>query len=307
MSLIDKARVDLNLFVVFEAIHAEGGITRAARRLNLSQPAVSHALSRLREIMNDPLFERRGQRMVPTPLARRIVEPVRQSLKRLGETLAPVAGFDPTTSTRRFTIGMRDVAETGALPAVMAQIVASAPGIDVASVRVERRNLEAELSSGTLDAAIDIALPLSEEMRRATLSAERLAVVVRRGHPTFGREIDLDLYLGAEHVLVTQRRRGPTVEDNALAQINQRRRVRLRCQNHLAACRVVAQSDLVLTMPERHAILLNARFGNQLMPFPLEVSAYETCLYWHAGMDGDAANQWLRGLLTDAWRTGPGG
>src|SRR5262245_54539671 len=102
------SRVDLNLFVVFDAIYAEGGITRAARRLNLSQPAISHALARLREIFDDPLFVRRKRAMSPTPLAKQMVESVRQSLQRFESTLRKVDRFDPKTAVKRFTIGIRD-------------------------------------------------------------------------------------------------------------------------------------------------------------------------------------------------------
>ncbi len=161
------SRVDLNLFVVFDAIYTEGGITAAARTLNLTQPAVSHALGRLRELFDDPLFERRGQGMVPTPLARTLIAEVRTSLQGFERTLREGTRFDPATSERRFTISMRDALEATLLPPLMAAIAKEAPRIDVTTVRGDRRQLEAELLAGTIDAVADILLPASAAIRHA--------------------------------------------------------------------------------------------------------------------------------------------
>jgi len=113
------SRVDLNLFVVFDAIYAEGSITRASQRLNLTQPAVSHALRRLRQTFEDPLFERRGHTMIPTPLARQAVATVREALQRREITLNKANRFDPATATKRFTVGMRNHLEPAVLPSLI--------------------------------------------------------------------------------------------------------------------------------------------------------------------------------------------
>jgi len=296
------AKVDLNLFVVFDTIYAEGGITRASRRLNLSQPAISHALSRLRAMFDDPLFVRHGHAMMPTPLARRLVEPVRRALHGLEVTLSKAESFEAATAVKRFTVGMRDVVESVVLPRLMRTIAATAPSIDISVVRAERRELERELSAGTLDAAIDILLPLPEEIRRERLGREWMTVVVRRRHPRVRSKLDLDAYLAQEHILVSSRRRGLSAEDFELGRHNLRRRVRLRCQSYFAACRVVSETDLLLTMPRRYASLINAQFGNRLLPFPLEVPAYDTYVYWHINASGDPANIWLRQQLFRTWR-----
>lgn len=300
-----RSRIDLNLFVVFDTIYAEGGITRAGRRLNLSQPAISHALGRLRQMFDDPLFIRHGHLMTPTPLARRMIEPIRQSLHGLEATLNKADRFDPANAVKRFTVGMRDVVESVVLPGLMRGIARRAPRIDISIVRAERRELERELAAGTLDAAIDILLPLPDEIRRQRLGEERLTVVARRGHPHVRASLDLDTYLAQEHILVSSRRRGLSAEDFELGRHNLRRRVRLRCQSYLAACRVVSETDLVLTMPRRYASLLSAQFGNRLLPFPLKVPAFDTYIYWHANADRDPANEWLRKELHRTLRGGP--
>jgi DNA-binding transcriptional LysR family regulator len=291
------SRVDLNLFVVFDTIYAEGGITRASQRLNLSQPAVSHALGRLRQMFDDPLFTRHGHAMVPTPLARQMIEPIRQSLQRLEVTLSKVDRFDPATAAKRFTIGMRDVLESAVLPKLMGGIAKGAPRVDISIVRAERRELESELSAGTLDVAIDILLPLPEDIRRQRLGTEWPVVVARRRHPVVDTGLDLGTYLAQEHIQVSSRRRGLSAEDFELGRHNLRRRIRMRCQHYLAACRVVSETDLILTMPERYARIINTQFRNQLLPFPLKVPVFETYLYWHANADADPANEWLRQQL----------
>jgi DNA-binding transcriptional LysR family regulator len=297
--------VDLNLFVVFDTIYSEGGITRASQRLNLSQPAISHALARLRAMFDDELFTRQGHVMTPTPLARRMIEPVRQSLRGLEVTLNKADRFDAGSAVKRFVVGMRDVLESVVLPDLMRAVAAAAPRIDINVVRAERRELERELAAGTLDVALDVLLPLPEEIRRQRLAVEWMTVVVRREHPGIRGRLSLDGYLAQEHILVSSRRRGLSAEDFELGRHNLRRRVRLRCQSYLAACRTVSETDLILTMPQRYAGILNAQLDNRLLPFPLEVPAFDSYLYWHANAEADPANAWLRQQLQAAFRNLP--
>src|SRR5262245_59979901 len=298
-------KIDLNLFVVFDTIYAEGGITSAGRRLNLSQPAISHALGRLRDMFDDPLFTRNGHVMTPTPLARRLIEPVREALRGLEVTLTKVDRFDPSSASKRFIIGMRDALESAVLARFMRGIASTAPRIDISVVRSERRDLERELSAGTLDVALDVLLPLPEEIRRHRLEVEWLVVLARRRHPKLRAKLDLDPYLAQEHIAVSSRRRGLSAEDFELGRHNLRRRIRLRCQNYFAACRVVSETDLVLTMPTRYARILNTQFDNRLLPFPLKVPALDSYLYWHASAEADPANAWLRQQLLQSLRDGP--
>jgi len=295
------ARVDLNLLVVLETIHAEGGITRAAEKLHLSQPAISHALARLRETFDDPLFVRQGNTMVPTPFARRLLEPVRESLRTLGAAFAGLERFDPATSRKRFTVGLRAVMESAVLPALMQEILDAAPGVSVAAVRVDRRRVEADLAAGALDVALDVLLPVPDVVSHARLSSDRLVVVARRDHPGIGDTLGLDAYLQLDHVLVSARRRGMGLEDTALSRLGHRRTIRMRCQQYFAACRVVSRTDLVLTMPERQARITNREFDNRVLPLPLDGLSLDAYLYWHASADTDPANAWLRQRIGSAF------
>jgi len=297
------SKVDLNLFVVLEAIYAEGSITRASLKMNLTQPAISHALNRLRQLFDDPLFERQGHVMTPTPLTRSIIEPVRRALRGFEVTLTGAARFDTASSERSFSLGVRDVLEASVLAPLMAGITQEAPSVTLNTLQVSRRELESELAAGTLDAAIDILLPLSNDIRRAQLGGDKTVVLVRRGHPLVKRrKLTLETYLQLEHIQTSSRRRGPGLEDVELSRQGLQRRIRLRCQHYFAACRVVSETDLALTMPERLARIVNQQFNNQLLPFPLEMPSLDIYLYWHASVDSDPANLWLREQIAAAMR-----
>jgi DNA-binding transcriptional LysR family regulator len=300
MNDVHVSQLDLNLFVVFEAIFSTAGITRASERLHLTQPAVSHALARLRETFGDPLFVRRGRAVAPTPLARKMIEPVRRALREFEASVAKVDSFDPARMRKRFVIGMRDVHEATLLPELLRSISDTAPLVDLSSVRVNRRDLEAELASGTIDVAIDVSLPLSDDIRRTQLTTGRFVVLARRNHPRVRRVLDLKTYLAQEHIMVSSRRRGQSAEEFELNRHDLRRRVRLRCQSYFAACRTVSQTDLLLTLAEHYARIANAIFRNQMLAFPLRMPIFDGQLYWHDNADGDAANAWLRRQLLTA-------
>ncbi|MBN3785971.1 LysR family transcriptional regulator [Burkholderia sp. Ac-20353] len=289
-------RTDLNLLVVLDRIYTQQSITRAAQQLNLSQSAVSHALNRLRELLGDPLFERHGNAMVPTPFTRAIIARVRDGLHTLECTLHESSRFDAESANRRFTLGVLNAHEPVVLPPIMQYVTQHAPSVDVAAIQHDRRTIEADLLTGSLDAVIDVLLPHPQSVCSARLATDKYVVLCRRDHPRVGQHLDLGAYLAEEHVLVTSRRRGGGVEDSALVKLGAERRVRLRCIRYFAACRVINQTDLLLTMPERYARLLNQLVDNQMIECPFDASI-DTYLYWHANSDADPANVWLRQRL----------
>jgi DNA-binding transcriptional LysR family regulator len=273
-------------------------VSRAAAKLNLTQPTISHALARLREQFDDPLFVRHGRTLAPTPLARGLREPLAAALHSLGGVLAAGRRFDPAQTAATFTVAMRDPMDLVVLPGLARQL-ATAPQVELRSVQVRRRSIEAALADGTLDAAIDMALPFSDRVRRHKVVVADFVVVARAGHPRLRRKPTLAAYLEQQHLMVTSRRRGPAFEDLALGQLGVHRRVRLRCRSYAAAFRVVAESDFVLTMPRRYAGLLNKAHGNRILQMPMAMPALDLYLYWHEAVDGDAANRWLRAALLD--------
>lgn len=293
------SRVDLNLYVIFDTVFTEGGITAASRKLNLSQPAVSHALTRLRGLLGDPLFERHGRSMVPTPLARAIAGPVRAALRHLEGTLHESARFDPATSERRFTLAFRDVLELILVPPLMKSLGRTAPGIELVAARMDRRSLESDLFTGIVDVGIDVLLPVPPEIRREQVLAEPMVVLARKNHPALKRRLSLEAYLAEEHIQISSRRRGPGLEDMALARDGVARRIRLRCQHYGTACRTVSMTDLLATMPARYAKVVNKPYGNEIVPLPLKDTLLELYLYWHENADADPAGAWLRQQLRE--------
>jgi DNA-binding transcriptional LysR family regulator len=289
--------IDLNLLVVFEAIYREQSLTRAAQKLNLTQPALSHALARLRELFQDPLFARSGRAMLPSSFARTIIGPVRQALLTLEHGLFPSQGFDPKRTPRRFVVGLRDVLETVWLPVLVRQAREEGSALQLVSARVSRSELETDLSAGALDLAIEIPLPVSSAVRHREITQDRLVVMARRQHPVVRGGLDVESYLAHSHVFVSSRRKGPGVEDLVLRQRGQHRRIVLRCQNYLAACQVVRETDLLLTIPERLARSLPLEDETCLLPFPCETPPLSIHMYWHASADNDPANMWLRGQI----------
>ena len=288
------SQVDLNLFVVLEAIYREGNITRAGQQLNLTQPAISHALKRLRDLLQDPLFVRQGPHMVPTPFTRNMIEQVRQALQILELNLSQSRNFVPEHTRRNFHLSLWEYAEALILPSLLRRLTHAAPGMSITTSRVKRRDLETELASGSVDLAIEIPMTVSDRIRHKWLLNEPFVVIARQGHPAITDKLDLDTYLAQRHIQVSSRRHGPSLIDVELSRRGLRRQVFLRSQHNHTACMVVSKTDMLLTLPERHAQLLNPGLVNQVYPFPLPAPRLEAHLYWHESVENDPANRWLR-------------
>lgn len=304
MPMKNISRIDLNLFVVFDAIYTEGSITRASEALALSQPAVSHALGRLRGLVDDALFVRVGHTMSPTPVAQELIGPIRRAIAEIDRSLRQLSAFDPKTSQREFRIGMRSIVESTAVPELMREISGAAPGVQLSAVHHSRTDFQSDLTSGALAAVVDILLPLTHNIHNQRLAGGAMVVVARKDHPVVQGHISLQTYLAQEHVLASSRKTGPGIEDMELSRLGLQRRIKLRCQHYWTACKVVSASDLLFTMPERYARSTNGPLGNQLIPFPIEVSAHDIFLYWHASAENDQANRWLRENIIASFQRG---
>lgn len=289
------SQVDLNLFVVLDAIYREGNITRAGHQLNLTQPAISHALKRLRDLLKDPLFVRRGAEMVPTPFTRNMIDQVRQALQILEVNLCESHQFDPAHTRRNFHISLWEYIESIALPTLLHRLERDAPEMSITTTRVKRRDLEGELARGSLDLAIDVPMTTSEPIHQKRLLTERLVVMARAEHPAIRNGmLDFETYLAQPHVLVSSRRYGPSLIDLELSRLGFRRKIALRCQHTFPACRVVSQTNFLLTLSETHARLASVGGDTCLYPLPLKIPEVEAQMYWHESVENDPANRWLR-------------
>lgn len=289
-------RLDLNLLHVFDTIYREGSLTRAARALHLTQPAVSHSLSRLREHFDDPLFSRQGNQMVPTPLARRFLESMRPGLTQIQSAVNQFHAFDPANQRKTYSLALRDILESTFLPKLMGRLE-SYPELEIISQRVPRRDMETQLAAGKLDFAVDVLLPVSNQTGHALLRHDRLVVLARKGHPLTSGGLTLDKYLEAKHVLVSSRSEGPGIEDFELSRFGVQRNIRLRCQHYYAACRVVEGTDLLLTMPENYAQIIAERADIDILTTPVDLPGIDVHLYWHKAYEREPALIWFREQL----------
>lgn len=291
--------IDLNLFKVFDAIQRSGSLTQAAAELHLTQPAVSNALRRLREQFGDPLFVRDGRRVVPTPRAKAIAPDVHGALRILQSTQSIPRSFPAQTSNRRFLLGMRDVLESVLLPPLMDRVLREAPHVQVQSTGIERNRMERDLMAGTIDFAIDVAFPISENMVNEKLFEEVPCVVMRRDHPLAAGRLDLKQWLAAKHAVVSTRRVGPVIEDLALQREGLQREVVVRCQHYQAACQLVAGSDLMLVLPRYFGEWFAQTLPLRVVPVPLDVPRLQVMLYWSKRVEQDPGHAWMLQLLRE--------
>ncbi|HUJ57666.1 MAG TPA: LysR family transcriptional regulator [Kofleriaceae bacterium] len=298
---------DLNLLLALDALLQEQNVSRAAARLGLSTPAMSHALARLRAQLGDPLLVRAGQRMVATPRATDLRDRVRALAQGALATLAPEPERDPRALDRTFRIKAADNALTLLGPA-LDRALAAAPRVTLHVTPVDRddptmlRDLTIDLAIGVYDYTPYSELP--SELRMQRLFEDRFVCVARIGHPTIGRSLALAQYAALEHVQVVPRGQVGGYVDELLARHGLRRRIARAVPYFLAAFALVAETDYVLTTSLRLARRLAGKLGLRMIapPRALGLEPFVTLQLWHPRNDRDAAHRWLREAVLDAAR-----
>lgn len=289
---MDLASLDLNLLVALHVLLDEQNVTAAARRLHVSQPAASHALSRARALFGDPLLARQGNQLVRTPFAETLVEPLRAALASLEGVLAHRLTFDPAADGRTFRIALTDYIGHLYLGPWMAAIAREAPGIALQASLLDVRRFAGQLDRGELD-LVASGLPRAEGVSREVLIREGYAVVLRRDHPLAGR-LDLDGWCACSHVVLgLSSPETPGVVDEVLARLGRARRVALRVPSFTIGASVVACTDLVMTLPERLAAREARAHELLLLPPPVPLPPLPIVAAWAARRDHDPAVRWL--------------
>lgn len=305
---INLSRIDLNLFVLFEAVREEAHVGRAAERLNLSPSAVSHGLSRLRRLLNDPLFLRTPKGVVPTDRAEELAGPVAELLAQARRVVATAEPFDPATSSRRFTIGAPDGALAAILLPLLDRLRETAPSIDIAirqvlplpgQVEADRAwsGGLADLESRALDIAI---LPVEGAPARFTLRplfAEEFVIGMRKGHP-FAKRPSLDRYCEARHLVVSMAGDPYGFVDKALAEHGRSRRIALTAPNFMLALALVADSDMLAALPKSLLSRNAQRFGLQSVKAPLPLPGFQISVVATRAALTDAGVAWLFEMLS---------
>lgn len=287
-------KIDLNLFVVFEALYRERSVTRVAAQLNLTQPAVSNNLSRLRETLDDALFVRSPEGMAPTPVADNIIVDVRKALELMRQSVGPDARFDPGRSEKTFRLGMNDLAEYLILPRLRGLVQAEAPHIAITSCYLARETATADLKSGQIDLLLDAPAINARELHQTALTTFPYVATMRKGHPLRRGKLSVERYIASEHLHVSSRRKGRGHVDIALNKMGKQRRIAMRVQNYLAAAKIVQETDLVWTVPRVLAGALSMKYRE--LPFDVEPLSWN--LYWSRGAEEDPANRWMRQKLS---------
>lgn len=293
-------RLDLNLLRVFEALWLEGSVTRAAQRLYLAQPSVSNALNRLRATLGDELFVRGADGMEPTPLARAMAPALLAHLQGLRGVLQWAQPFEPQRAQRVFTLATGDYVEALLFAQLMARLRQQAPGINVRLEPLDKERYAGDLLRGRLDLVLGVFADLPEQLACRRLFTDRFVLVARRGHPALQGELTPAAYAGLDHVLMTLRRDAVGVIDRALAERGLQRRVVATVANFLTVLEGLAETDLVINMPERLAQRVVGCYDLGVRELPLTMDSWSVHMVWRQHSGDDPALEWLRQLISRA-------
>ena len=317
------AALDLNLLRVFDAMTIELNTTRTGERVGLSQPAVSSALGRLRQILGDELFVREGNRMVPTERALALREPVRQALRQMEDALAAVACFDPASATQTFRISGSDYFSILLMPRLAAAVLADAPGVTLQMLDHPSAEAVRLLGEGAIDLAV---VPV--ETTRPTIVDARLEVpdwvcsrkllesfvvsMVPKHHPVLekagikpGHRIPAEVFCEIPQVLMSMAGSKVGTIDPVLAERGLQRRIALTVPHFQAVALAIAESGLLGNLPIHFAKAVAPALGLELYLPPYDPPVTDVVLFWHRRVDAHAANAWLRDHIAKTLDSGP--
>jgi DNA-binding transcriptional LysR family regulator len=296
---MDIRAVDLNLLKAFDALTNERAVTRAAGRIGLSQPAMSHALSRLRDLFADDLFVRTPTGMEPTARAREIAPLVAAAIEHIEAALNLGIGFDPAKSAGIFTAGMAEYAEVALVGRLAAAFADQAGRATLRLTPLTGADAAEQLDRGAIDVAVAHLNTLPAHIESIVLLRDPFVVVARRGHPIARQHLSLEAYAALSHILVSPRGDTSGALDRILVDFGLRRRIALLVATYLALPVALAASDLVATVPSRMARQIAATAEIEIMPLPLDFSMTVT-MAWHRRAASEPAQAWFRALLIDA-------
>ncbi|MBK9114412.1 MAG: LysR family transcriptional regulator [Betaproteobacteria bacterium] len=291
----DLRGIDLGLLALFEALLDTRSVTRAGDRVDLSQPAASRALARLRALLHDPLFVRGPDGLVPTRRALALRAPLAAALGAVRALVAPPV-FDPASATGTARILAPDFDAAALVPPLLAAFGTAAPGLDVALLP-RRGDALVALAADDADLAVGVYANAPAGFRRQRLYDDTMVCVLRRGHPALARPLTAARFAALDHALITVTGEGGGVVDTALAQRGLVRRILLRVPSFLAAPLVVARSDLVVTMPRRIATEFAAIAPLVLVEPPLPIPRFTVSQVWHERQHADPRHAFVRTTL----------
>ena len=290
--------VDLKLLTVFEEVYKTGSVSQAAANIGATQPAISIGLGKLRRLFNDPLFVRTSRGMEPTPHAEEVIKPIREAIALLRSTLGSKVIFDPLTSTRTFRISMTDISQIVMLPALMTYLGQAAPSVGIEILHISEET-PLVLESGDADLAIGFMPQLMAGFYQQTLFEQRFVCVVRKDHPRVRSKLTLPQFLAEAYIEVTTPGTGHhQFVERALKKQRIVRKVALQVPSYLGVGLIVANTDLLVIVPQRLADIVARENNVRVVPLMVELLSYQVKQHWHERYAGDAANMWLRSVVS---------
>lgn len=296
--------LDLPLLRNFCVLIAEESVSRAADRVGVGQPAMSHALARLRDAFDDPLLVRSQHRMVPTAKALELNEVVKDILARVDQLQAP-AQFDPLTTPVHFTVTATEFVEYVIFPRLMRRLAVEGPAVSVLVRPPHPERAMGWLEQGEIDFRLGSTERAPPSLRGRPLFQDQLVSIVRHGHPALDRPVTTERYAELPHVRpeIEGRSASERAVDDAMAALHRKLRLSLRVRNYLTVPHVVAQSDLAAIVPSRLARAFAEVLPLTIFETPLKLPTIQYSLYWHDRTHGSPPHRWLRRLIADVARS----
>ena len=285
---------DLNLFIAFDVIYTEKNLTKSGQVLGITQPAVSNALARLRELFNDELFIRTSRGMIPTPVANQLIGDIRNALSLIQNTISVSEKFDPSTAEMTFKISIGDTSEYRLLPLLIKELAEIAPRVKVETYLTPRKDAPRELASGAIDFSIDPPLQSDQHLKHEKIYQEDYVMIVRKDHPILKKQkITIEDYLDLSHIHISNRKTGMGHVDMTLYKLGLARDIYLRAQHFLVAPYIVEQSDMAITTTKGFAVDRNLAWRE----LPFDIDPLVLHLYWHENNDNESSSKWMRDLM----------
>jgi DNA-binding transcriptional LysR family regulator len=262
---------------------------------------VSNALARLRRTFGDELFVRTAYGMQPTPLAQQMAEPIGAAMAQVALALSQRSRFDPASSSRRFTLAMTDVGEVYFMPVLIERCRASAPNVEIASIRANGLTLKDDMETGRVDLAIGAFEDVSEALYHRALFRQPFVSMFRKDHPLAKGKVDLARFVAAPHLIVDAAQSPYDRINGLLEKAGVTAGARFRVPHFTAVPYIVSTSELVVTVPQKLAESAASPFGLKWIEPPLALPALQTNVFWHRRFNHDPGIQWLRGLIADVF------
>lgn len=302
--MVNISSVDLNLLLVFRSLNAELSATGAARRLNLSQPAVSHALARLREIFSDPLFVRASRGLVATRRATELSGPVNDIISKIEILVNARSRFDPLTEKREFRISTTDYFELVALPTLLNRLETEAPNIRLVCRPTSGSLPKANLESGEVDLAVaGLYGDLPEGYFQQLVFRDQFVCVGRKGHRRLKGTLSLKKYADSSHILISPDGNMKSKSAQILKRQGYEQKFSVGTHSFLSPGWIACSTDLLLTCPKMLARAYERYLPVEIQSLPFDLGQISVVQVWHARHDSDPAHAWIRSVIKEVCAT----